>query len=120
MTDLNGKETRCPAFTIADDVEVKYSCAVTYQDQFYVYGGQTYKRQIAKVKDMSLINVGSLSFDFVQGGCSSTKSKILLCFDFNGDHKTCYQTTSPTDRFVETKKSNYQHREAKFTSSECK
>ena len=120
MTDLNGKETRCPAFTIADDVEVNYSCALTYQDQFYVYGGETYKRQIAKVKDMSLINVGSLPFDFYWGGCSSTKSKILLCFHRDGDHKTCYQTTNPTDHFVETTKSIHEHKTIKFASSESK
>ena len=120
MTDLNGNAMICPAFTIADNVEVYGSCAVTYQGQFYVYGGETYKRQIAKVKDMSLTNIGSLPFDFYHGGCASTKSKILLCFHREGDHKTCYQTTNPTDQFVETTKSIHEHKTIKFASSESK
>ena len=80
LTDLNGKALNCPAFTIADDVEVWQSCAVTYQDHFYVYGGINYKRQIARVTYKSLVKVGSLPFDFTSGGCSSTTYKILLCF----------------------------------------
>ena len=120
MTDLNGKETYCSAFTVADDVEVFYSCAVTYQNQFFVYGGFAQKRQIAQVKDMSLINVGSLPFDFIKGGCSSTKSKITLCFNYDSDYRTCYQTTNPTEQFVETTKSNHNHRDTRFASSECK
>ena len=120
MTDLNGRAMNCPAFTIADNVEVYGSCALTYQDQFYVYGGSSHKRQIAKVKRMSLINVSSLPFDFYAGGCSSTKSKILLCFHREGDHKTCYQTANPTDQFVEATKSIHMHRDTKFASSESK
>ena len=120
MTDLNGKEMSCPGFTIADDVDVAASCAVTYKDQFFVYGGYTHKRQIAKVTNKSLINIGYLPFDFFQGGCSSTANKIILCFDYNGDLKTCYQTTNPTGQFKQTTKSIHSHRHIKFASSECK
>ena len=110
----------CPAFTIADDVEVYGSCAVTYQDQFYVYGGWNHKRQIAKVTDKALRKVGSLPFDFTLGGCSSTTNKIILCFHFDGDGKTCYKTTNPIAQFEEITKSIHEHRFAKFASSECK
>ena len=110
----------CPGFTIADDVEVDGSCAVTYKDQFFVYGGQTHKRQIAKVTNKSLINVGSLPFDFRKGGCSSTTNKIILCFHWHDDLRTCYQTTNPTGQFKQTTKSLHQHGAIKFTSSECK
>ena len=119
MTDLNGKEMSCPGFTIADDVEVYKSCAVTYQDQFFVYGGND-KRQIAKVTNKSLINVGSLPFEFELGGCSSTTNKIILCFHINGDGRTCYQTTNPTGQFKQTTKSIHEHKWIKFASSECK
>ena len=105
---------------IADDVEVYYSCAVTYRGRFYVYGGKTYKRQIAQVTDKALTNVGSLPFDFLAGGCSSTTNKILLCFHAWGDKRTCYKTTNPLSQFEATRKSIHEHREIKFASSECK
>ena len=110
----------CPGFTIADDVEVDRSCAVTYQDQFFVYGGDTHRRQIAKVTNKSLRNVGSLPFDFRLGGCSSTTNNIILCFHYFGDYRTCYQTTNPTGQFKQTTKSIHKHKEIKFASSECK
>ena len=119
MTDLNGRAMNCTAFTIADDVEVFGSCAVTYKDQFFVYGGYDRKRQIAKVTNKSLRNVGSLPFDFREGGCSSTTDKIFLCFVYGG-WRTCYKTTNPFGQFEETRKSKYKHRLIKFASSECK
>ena len=120
LTDLNGIAMNCPAFTIADDVEVWQSCAVTYQDHFYVYGGKKYNRQIAKVTDKALRKIGSLPFDFTMGGCSSTTDKIILCFHFFGDGKTCYKTTNTIWQFKKTRKSIHQHRDIKFASSECK
>ena len=120
LTDLNGKAMNCPAFTIGDAVEVLKSCAVTYQGGFYVYGGINYKRQIAKVIDKSLKKIGSLPFDFRFGSCSSTTDKIILCFHWHGDKRTCYKTTNPLSQFEETTKSIHEHRGIKFTSSECK
>ena len=128
LTDLNGKAMNCPAFTIADDVEVYKSCAVTYQNQFYVYGGNTHKRQIAKVTNKvtpTLRRVGTLPFKFAFGGCTSTTDKIILCFHygFHGDRgypRTCYTTTNPIGQFEETRKSIYKHGLIKFASSECK
>ena len=120
LTDLNGKAMNCPAFTIADGVEVDHSCAVTYQGRFYVYGGKKYQRQIAKVTDKALRKIGSLPFDFYRGGCSSTTEKIILCFHFYGDMKTCYKTTNSIAQFEATRKSIHEHRKIKFASSECK
>ena len=120
LTDLNGRAMNCTAFTIPDDVQVFGSCAVTYKGQFFVYGGYDRKRQIAKVTNKSLRNVGSLPFNFKFGGCTSTTNKIVLCFHVNGDKKTCYKTTNPTGQFEKTRKSKYLHRRIKFASSECK
>ena len=119
LTDLNGRAMNCPAFTIADNVEVYYSCALTFQDHFYVYGGETYKRQIAKVINKSLTKVGALPFDFSEGGCTSTTDKIILCFHYF-DKRTCYKTTNPISQFEETRKSIHEHQWIKFASSECK
>ena len=120
LVDLNGNWMYCPAFIIADDVEVDLSCGVRYQDQLYVYGGRKNKRQIAKISNKSLTKVGSLPFDFTLGGCSSTTNKIILCFHFDGDGKTCYKTTNPIAQFEATTKSIHAHRAIRFASSECK
>ena len=148
MTDLNGKDINCPVFTIADDVKVYHSCAVTYQNQFFVYGGQkgtvikggeskpnklswlgstqqeqklkSFSRQIAKVANKSLKRVGDLTFDFTRGGCTSTTDKILLCFSEQGDWRTCYKSKNPMAQFRELTKSKDFHLRIKFASSECK
>ena len=120
MTDLNGKEMNCPAFTIAKNVEVYKSCAVIYKGQFFVYGGSYRFRQIATVRNKTLTNVGDLPFDFQWGACSSTTSKIILCFHSYGDRKTCYQTKNPTGQFKETQKSIHNHFKIRIASSECK
>ena len=120
LVDLNGNWLYCPAFTIADDVEVDLSCGVRYQDQLYVYGGRKNKRQIAKITNKSLTKVGSLPFNFRLGGCSSTTNEIFLCFDLYGDGKTCYKTTNPIAHFEKTRKSKHKHQWIKLASSECK
>ena len=156
MTDLYGKAVNCPGFTFGSRVEVWESCAVTYQNQFFVYGGYTYtptkadnkqqwagmpgkktdpkyglvqstvsgpnlQRQISKVINKTLKRIGTLPFDFRYGGCTSTKSEIILCFhSVGGKYKTCYKTTNATSQFKETAKSIYDHKQIKLASSECK
>ena len=120
---MNGQDIECTDFTIADDVKVYHSCAITYQNQFFVYGGQmlkSFSRQIAKVTNKSLKRVGDLPFDFIRGGCSSTTDKILLCFSEQSDWRTCYKSTNPIAQFLERKKSKHIHLRIKFASSECK
>ena len=134
MTDLNGKDINCSTFKIqkrtietgnkevsVDAVEVRYSCAVTYQDKFFVYGGNSeFVRQILIAANKSLAKVGTLPFDFTMGGCSSTSSKIILCFHIDGDKKTCYISANPKANFKETDKSIHRHRLTKFASAESK
>ena len=120
LTSLHGNELSCLGFTIARDVDVYESCAVTYKDKFYVYGGYTNKRQIATINKLSLVKVGTLPFDFEFGGCTSTADQLFLCFDFMGDLKTCYQTKNPIDYFYKTNKTNHEHRNIRFASSESK
>ena len=120
LAGLINKRMRCPIFTIDDGVGVSRSCGVTYQNQFFVYGGKTETRQIAKVIQKSLKNVGTLPFDFFNGGCSSTSNRIILCFCYYGDYRSCYQSMNPTTHFVGTRKSNYGHKSIKVASSERK
>ena len=129
MTDFYGKKMDCPAFTVSDGIEVYESCAVTFQNEFFVYGGsKNNNRTIAKVINKSLRNFGVLPFDFKDGCCSSTRSTIILCFPlgyaliqgqlFGG--RTCYKTTDPTGNFKQTKDSIYEHHFIRIASSERK
>ena len=83
-------------------------CGVTFQNEFWMFGGFYEKRQvnkyilnyflnfifkISKVVGCSLKRQSSLEFDFRYGACGTYqlqyKEKILLCFDYYGQ-KSCH------------------------------
>ena len=119
MTDLMGKQSTSLNFKISDDTQVYSSCGITFNGQFFIYGGDgNYDRQVAKVNGCSLEIVGSLEFDFQRGGCTTANNQILLCFDYYGDHKTCYSSMNPMGPFTTIDKSIYEHAKIRIASSE--
>ena len=120
-----GKQSTSLNFKISDDTKVVESCGITFNGQFFIYGGYSNKRQIAKVNGCSLETVGSLEFDFFSGGCTNANNQILLCFhqgsayDQDSDHKTCYSSMDPLGPFTTIQKSIYEHGYTRIASSEC-
>ena len=109
LTDIYGN-VKSINFEIESEVYVYYSCGVQFKGEFYVYG--TYyddQRQIAKVTDCSLKRIGKLPFTFEFGACAATMDQIFLCFDYNGDAKTCHVANQPTGHFNNIAKTAYEH-----------
>ena len=75
--------------------QIKMSVRVgsTHEFLFFISG---FRRQLSKVKNCGLANIGSLPFDFNSGACSlfesNEKEKALLCFNRDGHKKQCHRT----------------------------
>ena len=106
---------------IGSDSEIRGSCSVTWQNVFYVFGGNTKKRQISKLDGCELKSVGTLEFDHNLGSCSNMNDNMLyLCFntDAADDYSKCRSATGPLETFTEIPTTSYDHRYARTASSE--
>ena len=99
-----------------NDQEVEQSCGVTYENNFFIYGGDLNTRQVLQVIDCGLSSIGTLLFDHYFGACDSANGLILLCFDEN-DTKQCRQATTPLGPWSEMTPSTYDHRWTQIATS---
>ena len=111
-------------FTIAmpfgKETESFESCSVTYRNRFYVFGGETHKRQISEVTRCELKRIGTLEFDHSRGTCSSIDNReIYLCFGGSA-HKKCRLAVEPLGKFAEIASSTHNHRWARTAASSSK
>ena len=104
-------------FSFGPKTKVSNSCSITYRGNFYVFGGSS-KRQISKVIDCSLKRVGTLSFNFEYGACTTVNEDVIyLCFD--KDHtKQCFAGADPVGSFTKITRSNFDHRATRISSNE--
>ena len=109
MTDLDGRAA--PAnFTFGEhSTEVNESCSVLFKGIAYIFGGSNQKQQISRVENCQLRRVGGLDFDFKDGACAATASKIYLCFRADMDFKSCQTGNDPTGIFEHIAESNFEH-----------
>ena len=95
------------------NTEAYFSCSVTWKNNFYVFGGSNqYARQISKVDDCMLANIGELEFNLTYGACVNQDDvQIFLCFD---DQKgnDCHYSPEPevASSYQLSKSSSYEHR----------
>ena len=88
ITNANG--TTDTNFWFKMDSEVYDSCSISYQGQFYLFGGyRGDKKQISTIKNCNLQRVGELPFEFDFGTCTTTGSSIFMCFNRGTDYKSC-------------------------------
>ena len=122
ITNAQGREDRNFYFLMGENTEVKYSCALTFRNENYVFGGLDEKRQISKIVNCQLKNIGQLEFDHYYGGCANVADeKIYLCFNFaTDDAKKCRVASSPASQFEEIAQSVSEHRWTRVAASQCK
>ena len=97
-------------FDIDEEAQVYESCSLTWQNELYVFGGNSKKTQISRVTSCRLEPVGQLKFDHYLGDCVNVYNKVILCFNYaNGDYKKCRMASSPTGTFFEMAPSQYDH-----------
>ena len=116
LTDSNGK-VEANIFQLGNDTEVSLSCAVTFQDKFYLYGGSSEKTQISRIEGCSLKRVGDLAFDVVAAGCTVSNDTIYLCFGKENEQKTCHSAISSKGPFATITESKQKHGYTRIASS---
>ena len=68
-------------FSYASSAEVYKSCSVTFQNEYFVFGGYKQKRQISKIEGCQLKRIASLSFNLEYGGCANVAdNQVYVCF----------------------------------------
>ena len=68
LTDSEGRDDRNFFFMYGEATEAYHSCGLTFQNEFYMFGGWSHKTQISKITKCRLERVGSLTFDLRRGG----------------------------------------------------
>ena len=98
-------------FDVDGEAEVFRSCSLTWENELYVFGGNSKQTQISKVTSCRLEPIGQLKFNHHLGDCVNVAgNKVILCFNnASGDSKKCRVASSPTGEFSEMKLSQYDH-----------
>ena len=104
------------------NTEVYNSCSLTWQNEFYIFGGHSRKRQISRVVGNKLTKVGTLSFDLYLGTGSVMGSNLIyLCFNYDSsDYRRCRVSEHPLEQFNEIQESVYEHALIQTAASDCK
>ena len=122
ITNVSGREDRNFYFMMDENTQVRYSCGLTWRNQHFIFGGDSQKKQISKIKNCKLELVGQLDFNHYDGGCANVgDNRIYLCFnDDSADYQKCRMSTSPTSRFEEITTSINEHKQSRIAASERK
>ena len=65
--------------------------STVWHNGFYVFGGNSNKRQISQVAGTKLTLIGTLSFDHYYGTCDVVgNDKVYLCFDLYDYKLGCF------------------------------
>ena len=118
LTSAAGREDKDFNFEIDEEAEVYQSCSLTWENEFYVFGGKSMKKQISKVSSCRLEPIGQLAFDHYYGDCVNVaNNKVVLCFNVaSGDYKKCRNASSPTGAFSEMAPSQYDHKHTRIAT----
>ena len=126
ITDASGKVDIDFNFEFGENTSIYQSCSMTYRNEFYVFGGETYyggdRRQISKLSGCGLERIGTLDFDHYRGACTGVSdTTIYLCFsNASSDRKRCRYAENPLETFAEAASSFYDHEWTSIAASECK
>ena len=120
LVDANGRNDGNIFMVFDEGTEVYRSCALTWRNEFFVFGGNSQTRQISKLSGCRLSLVGTLAFDHYLATCSNVGGQaIYLCFNANNadDYKKCRSATNPLGNFTEVTLSTFEHRFTRIASS---
>ena len=120
ITNADGREDTNFDFVFGQGTEVRYSCSMTWNNEFYIFGGYSNTRQISKLIGCQLTRIGELEFDHQYGACSNVAdAKLYLCFNYkSSDSRICRVATSPMGVFQVIIQSLYEHGRTRIAASE--
>ena len=92
------------------------SCGVTHENNFFIYGGESNKRQVLQLVDCALTLLGTIPFNHEHGTCGSSNGLIVLCFaDY--DAKQCRKSLKPLGEWSEMTPSTFDHGSTQIATS---
>ena len=99
--------------------EVFTSCGVTHENNYFIFGGENFKKQVLKLDNCGLTNLEPLPFNYNRGACGSSNGTIYLCFsDGYQNAKLGRRATSPLGPWSAMESSTYKHRYTVSVSSQ--
>ena len=120
LVDAKGRKDQNIDMVFGPHTSCYQSCSVTYRNRFYVFGGWNDKRQISEVMERKMRNIGSLDFDYYDGGCSNVDDReIYLCF-YDRGFKKCRSGVDPRGKFTVITYSRYEHGRTRIAASKSK
>ena len=122
LINSSGRQDEVSCFTHDTNTEAYLSCSLVWDNELYIFGSSSNRRQISKLVQYNLKIVGSLPFDFRSGACTNMAGhKLFLCFHYSSsEYKRCRWTTNPLDSFENVTESTFNHDQIRISSSECK
>ena len=121
IVDSTGRRDKFACFTRDSGISAYRACGITWQNSFYMFGGQTTTRSISQLSGTHLKKIGNLSFDFEYGACATMNDqKIFICFHYYGNGKQCWTGISVLGEFVQIDQSNHDHKRTRISSSHSK
>lgn len=106
-------------FVFGRDTEILHSCSVVWQNDLFIFGGNTQTRQISKMMGCGLIQISQLTFHHAYGDCTTVNDEIYLCFSTDTGKK-CRVASSPLGLFHELPDSMYPHLYSRIAASDSK
>ena len=120
LINSNGEQEELGCFQPDSNTQAIWACSVEWQNQMYIFGGSVERRQISKLFGHKVERLGSLTFDYRNGGCSAMNNQyIFLCFS-HGDYRRCRRSIGPLNIFSEVALSNHNHQATKTSCTDSK
>ena len=115
-----GDQEELDCFAKDWQTDTRFSCSVTWKNQFYVFGGENEPQQISRLIAHKLTKVGSLEFSFSGGACTQMNNKLVfLCFD-SKDKRKCWKSANPLNSYKSIPSSNSDHGYIQISASKSK
>ena len=78
----NGQHDHLACYENDYGTEARGSCAINWKNQMIIFGGESAKRQISRLENSRLNQIGNLKFDHEDGACTIMNNNIFLCFNW--------------------------------------
>ena len=117
-----GHQEQLGCFEKVGAVEAQSSCAITWKNQLYIFGGWTEPRQVSLLSHHRLERISSLEFTYASSACAVVSDEVYLCFNGRSydDSKVCRKSKGPLKAFSEVLSSKFHHWAIQLSYSESK
>ena len=119
LVNLAGGQKELTCFQPEGATEAEYSCSINWQNELFIFGGWTEKRQISRLSGHKLERLGDLDFDIQGGSCNIMADRLYFCFT-RQNGKRCRKSTGPLEQFSEVALTTHYHNSIQISCSDSK